>query len=476
MDVLTLTDYETRGTPDWWLMRLGLRLDARLPKLAEWRRWYTGEHPLPEGPRKATDAFREFQKSGRTNFTSAVVNSSTARMRVIGIEDATGRPDAEAWGWWQRNRLSSRQSQVYRTASMLSEAYVMVGAHPADATRPLITVEHPREVIVEHDPATRERAAGLKAWYDDALGRGRANLFLAPNIIVRYQTDERPAGRLPWNAEAWEPIEEPRTHGLASVPVVPFQCRPDLGEPPEPEFSGVIDIQTRINFGVFNRMVAERYSAFRQKNVTGHKFKRFTDPITGLEVVEQPFVPDPGGVWASEGKDTKFGEFSQTQLDGYLRAHEMDIRDLLVISRTPAYYYAGDLINIGSETLQALDLLHVAKVEEMTAEYAESWEDVYGLSSQVAGVERDYTMSEVRWQDPRQFNPSVVADMATKYHSIGYPLAIVAEKSGESPQRVQRIVSEAAAAQLSGAQALEMAAQARVEAQAPIPAVVDGGA
>jgi hypothetical protein len=51
---------------------------------------------------------------------------------------------------------------------------------------------------------------------------------------------------------------------------------------------------------------------------------------------------------------------------------------------------------------------------------------------------------ELRWADPRQLNPAVLADAATKKKAIGYPLAVLAEDLGESPQRVNRITSEAA--------------------------------
>lgn len=471
---MALTEHETTGSPDWWLLRLGRRLRDRRPDLAEWRDWYRGDHPLPQGPRKATEAYRDFQKRARTNFLGAVVDASVNRLRVLGVTDGQGRPDDDANRWWQQNRLDARQVQVYRTALALSESYAIVGPHPVDPKRPLITPEHPSEVIVDHDPATGERRAAVKAWYDDVARRGRANVWM-PDRIVRYVIEERGPGDLVWTDAAWTVLEAAE-HSLGAVPVVPFTCRPDLGERPEPEFAGVVDIQARVNFGVLNRMTAERYSAFRQKYVTGHKFKRRTDPMTGLEVIEQPFVPDPAALWASEGENTRFGEFSQTQLLDYLKAHEMDIRDLLVISRTPAYYYAGDLVNIGADTVNALDLLHVAKILEHQANFGESWEDVDGLAARVAGVERDYTMAEVRWADPRQFNPSVVADMATKYKSIGYPLSVIAEKSGESPQMVRRITSEAAADQLAAATALQLAGQANADAQAASGGGVNAGA
>lgn len=434
---------DTPETPDWWLLRLGRQLRERHKKLDVWWDWYRGDHPLPHVPAKAEHAFREFQRRARTNFLGTIASAPVHRMSVLGVTDGAGEEDREAWRWWQQNKLDSRQKLVYRTAMALGEGYVSVGSDPQDPRRPVITPEHPRQVIIEHDALGRP-AAALKAWHDDIYGVGRAEVHI-PGYLIRYRTpDDRPCGgRLPWGPDSWVQDGEPQKAG--DIPIVSFPCLPELGEEPEPLFARVIDIQDRINLGVLNRMTAERYSAFRQKWVTGHKFATRIDPVTGLTLAENPFVPSPGAVWASEGTDVKFGESSQTDLLGYLKTHESDVRDMLVITHTPAYYFASQLINISADTVNALDINHLAFVREQLATFGEAWEDVNSLAAGVAGVERDYTESEIRWQDPRQGNPAVMADMATKLKAVGYPLPVIAERLGESPQAIRRISSGQAA-------------------------------
>ncbi|MGW6531466.1 phage portal protein [Streptomyces venezuelae] len=443
---------DTPGSPDWWLLRLGRRKRDRRKDLDRWWNYYCGKHPLPSLPKNAAQAFLEFQRKSRTNFCRPVADAPVHRLQVLGVTSGDGNPDDDALRWWQANRLDSRQKQVYRTAMAQAQAYVIVGPHPTRTEEsgkpsPLITAEHPRQVIVEHSPATGERAAALKAWWDDIDRVGRAIVFL-PHGLQRYVTPERRGEQLPWGPESWVADGEFETHDLGAVPVVPFECRPNLMEEPEPEFAGVLDIQDRINLGVLNRMTAARYSAFRQGYVTGHKFRKRTDPATGLEVVEQPFVPGPSSLWASEGENVKFGQLDATDLSGFLKEHESDVRDMLVLSHTPAYYFASDLVNISADTVNALDVNHLAKVGEHQETFGESWEDVLALSAAQAGVERDYSQAEVRWADARRLNPSVIADAASKKHAVGYPLAILAEDMGESPQRVRRITSEAAGAAL----------------------------
>lgn len=443
---------DTPFSPDWWLIWLGRELRDRYKQLDTWTAFYKGNPPLPTGPEGAAQAYRDFQRKAKTNFLRFAVEASVHRMKAIGITDANGKPISEAWGWWQANRLDSKQKLVFRTALSLAESYAIVGPHPKDQRRPLITAEHPREVIVAHDPATGERMAALKAWWDRFERKGRAVVYL-PETIVKYETTSSwsPLRPLPWGPKNWGLVRDPENHDLGSVPVVPFQCVRELGEDPEPDFAPGMDIQERINLGMLNRMTAERYSAFRQKYVTGHKFKVITDSETGLPVldqdgrpqVEQPFKSHPGAVWASTGDQVKFGEFSQTDLLGYLKSHQADVLDLLTLTHTPAYYYTGDLINVSADTVTALDTNHLAKIEDYHDSMGESWEDVIGLAGRVADSSTDYSESEVRWKDPRQLNPAVLADRATKLKSIGYPLDVVAEDLGESPQRIKRITAGA---------------------------------
>ncbi|HCU49148.1 MAG TPA: hypothetical protein DGG94_04950, partial [Micromonosporaceae bacterium] len=287
------------------------------------------------------------------------------------LDDSAGNSDDQAWLWWQLNRLDARQRQICRTPLSQSIAYVMVGPRPKDRRRPLITAEHPSQVITADDPATGERLAGLKTWYDRltrvwracCVHAGAATRFISDAPSTSDTDSRRVAG-----IGSWKQIEQ-RPNPLGLVPIVPFPCRPDLGEEREAEFAGFLDTQDRINLGVLNRMTAGRYGAFRQKYVTGHKFKRRTDPETGLEIVESPFRPDPGALWASERENTKFEKFSQTELLGYLKSSEADIRTLFVLTATPAYYLPGDLINIGTDTVTALDTNYVAKVGEHQAFY-----------------------------------------------------------------------------------------------------------
>lgn len=445
--------------PDYMLLRLGRKLRKRQGVLDEWWRYYRGRPQLPQLPKKAEQAFIDFQRKSRTNFCGVIANASVHRLRALAVTGPDGEPDTDADRWWQLNRLDSRQKLVWRVAMAQSVGYMLVGEHPTQVEAngrpsPLITAEHPREAIVERDPETGEPYVGLKAMHNDIDGYGYAYVLYETESYEYRTTSRCTPNRLPWGPDSWEPLDDGVPHDLGRLPLVEFARMPDLGEDPEPEFAGAMDIQDRVNMGVLNRMAASRYSGFRQKWVRGHQFARKVDPSSGLTVVEQPFVPGPNNVWVSEGTDAQFGQLDATDLTGFLKEHASDVRDMLIISQTPAYYYAGDLVNIAADTVAALDILHVAKCREHIAAFGEGLEDVFALAAAQAGIEADYTEATVRWARPEYLSPAVRADAATKLKAIGYPLDVIAEDLDETPERVRRINASAAAAALLGASLL----------------------
>jgi hypothetical protein len=53
--------------PIEWLGRLGPRLLERRPRIDRWRRYYEGGQDLLQGPSRHRQAFKNFQKTARTD-------------------------------------------------------------------------------------------------------------------------------------------------------------------------------------------------------------------------------------------------------------------------------------------------------------------------------------------------------------------------------------------------------------------------
>lgn len=437
-------------TPLEWLGRLGHALVAREQRIHYWRRYYEGDQDLPAGPDQHKDAFRRFQALSRTNLCLLCAESMVHRLQVTGYRDNAGDTSGNpVWRLWQQAKLDARQYSAYRKALSRSAAYVTVGVDPRDTSRPRVTIEGPENVIVETDPAdTSRRLAALRLWHDSLAKRWMATLYL-PDERYHWQTvsefkyRERADLRLRWDPNQWELRADPG-RSFAEVPVVPF-LNGDEGETPVAEFDVGIDVQNRLNLTILNRLSAERYAAFRQRYMTNYETEE--DPITGLPL--SPFKPGTDQIWTvpppEPGQpETRVGDFAQTDTSQMLRGVEADMRAFAAVTLTPVYYLPGDLVNIGADSVAALDAGHVAKVRQRMALWGESWEEVLALMAQAAGISGDLSQGEVVWARPEAFQPAVVADYMSKLVAAQIPLPMVAEEVGWSPQRVDQLRAELA--------------------------------
>ncbi|GEL19351.1 phage portal protein [Pseudonocardia asaccharolytica] len=435
-------------SPVEWLGTLGPKLLARREKVEVWRRYYEGDHDLPVGPGQHKDAFIRFQKLARTNLCRLCAESMVHLTQVTGYRDVDSSDDA-VWRLWQQARLDGRQFGIWRKAYSRSAAYVVVGVDRRDRRRPLVTIEGPENVIVETDPAdARRRLAALRLWHDPLARRWFATVYL-PGWRYRYRTKAQyktaeVGGPLRFTPDRWEATAEP-ARSLAEVPVVPF-LNGDEGEEPAAEFAAGMDVQDRLNLTVLNRLTAERYGAFRQRGLLN--FDPEEDPVTGLPV--PPFNPGADAVWTVPppepgDPEPKLFDFAQTETSGILRGAEADMRAFAAITITPVYYLPGDLVNIGADAVAALAAGHQAKVRQRHAQWGEDLEEVMQLMADVAGLDRDLSNSEIVWARPENLNPAQVADYAVKLVGAKFPITMVAEEIGWSPQRVQQLRAELAA-------------------------------
>lgn len=433
-------------TPLEWLARLGPKLLERQELIEYWRRYYDGSQDLPAGPNQHAEAYKRFQRLARTNLCFLCAESRVHRTQVIGFRDVDG-PIDEVWKLWQSAKLDARQIGIWRKAYSRSAAYVIVGVDPRNVTRPRVTIEGPENVIVETDPADRSyRLAALRMWHDPILKRWLATIYL-PGVrhhwISRQEAKDAVAVRLKFSPDAWEARGEPG-RSLPDVPVVPF-LNGDEGEEPRAAFAPGIDVQNRLNLTLLNRLTAERYAAFRQRWITNYAPE--IDEVTGLAI--PPFKPGVDQTWTMPPPEpgepeSKFGDFQQTDTSQMLRGVEADMRAFAAVTLTPVYYLPGDLINIGADSIAALDAGHIAAVKQNMAAWGEGLEEVIQLMAGVAGLDRDLSQSEVVWARPENFQPAVVADFASKLRAAGVPLPMLAEEIGWTPQRVSQLRAEMA--------------------------------
>jgi hypothetical protein len=117
----------------------------------------------------------------------------------------------------------------------------------------------------------------------------------------------------------------------------------------------------------------------------------------------------------------QLGEFSQTQLDGYIKSREASIRHAAALSQTPAHELVGELVNLSAEALAAAEAGKDRKVDERTTILGEAHEQLNELVAHYTG-EQVPDGAEVHWRDTsaRAFSATVDA-LGKLTHMLGIP-------------------------------------------------------
>jgi hypothetical protein len=442
-------DYASRaGSPDWWLVRLGARLDQDRIRFNSLNNYWRGNHPLPFGNRKMREAYKKFQSQSKTNFCKLVAESVTERLKVTGFRTGSDPFDKKAWEWWQANHLDADSGLVHRAAIIMSRAYVIVGQNPANTQMPLVTGEDPRQVIHESAPDNRRnRLAALKTWWDDIQSRQMAVLYL-PDTIHYYRTRSTFADPPPgafgrdamaqWEVDLDEGEAGSATNILGEVPVVPFLASPDLEGGTLGEFEDVTPIQDRINQQILDRLVISAMQAYRQRWAVGVELEDENGNPT------DDFDPGADLLWNVSNEDAKFGEFQVTDLTGILKAVESDVQNLAAITRTPPHYLLGSISNASGDALAAAETGLSSKVTERSTEFGESWEMVYQLAGRVLGQEVPDT-AEVVWSNPQFRTLTEKAAASVQLMTAGVPWRARMEALDYTPVQIDQMQADRAA-------------------------------
>lgn len=448
-------------SPLEWLQRLLPKLEADRPSLMAYDNWYWGDHPVahipPELDRRYLTQFQQILEQSKANFMQLVIDAMSNRCRAQGFRLSAAndeQADQDAWTLWQASNMDAAHRLAIRDTFVKGRGALSVWFGDP---HPTIMVEDACQTIVEHEPGNRlKRAAALKVWIDDWTGDERANVYL-PNGIYKFRRTRPPeravttpitstvavavmpdAPKPPpdWEELPGEFVENP----VGIVPIIPLVARPDSNGRGHSEIEGVVAIQERINGTIFNRVLAGWFAAFRQKWATG-----VTIPEDANGNPVEPWNQAINRMFVDTDPNAKFGSFEATDIEQYLKAEEMDVKNIAAITFTPRHFLiqqgqepSGDAINSAEAGL-------IAKVLDREQYLSDSFEEAIRLARLFAGEKDSPVDSEIVWADPR--DPAIVeaarTDAVIKQFAGGLiSLTMAQEKLGYTPQQIQRMATD----------------------------------
>lgn len=442
------------------------RLMERSPRIRLYEDYYEGIHKLAFATSRFREVFGNLFHEFADNWMELIVDASVERLAIQGFRfgDGDGDSDADAWDIFRDNLLDAESDIAHTEAVKLGTSYLIVDdVERTDQGNPLITVEHPAQVIVSTANGNRRRrTSAVKCWTDES-GYVFANVYF-PDGIYRFQTNATVQDKDPvqwstlygrwypddfvavpaaflgndeaqWGPRAGMPFYTP--HSLEVVPVLPLMNNPSLKIGGRSDIAPIIPIQDAINKLVADMIIASEFASFHQRWATGIEFPK--DEETNEPIRRPDFLASVSRVWASEDPDTKFGQFEASDLGNYVKAIEMLIQHTAALTRTPPHYLLGQSGSFPSgDSLAATETGLVAKVGRKKTNFSPSWEEAIRLSFKVKGDARANQPAETVWADSEQRIRAARIDGALKMTTMGIPQDAIWEETGASPAQIRR--------------------------------------
>ena len=361
-------------------------------------------------PADAATEMRAFAEKSQTNYLPLVVDILAQSLSVVGYRGSETNENLAVWDEiWQPNAMDARQAGIIRGALEYGYSYGVV--LPGDPV-----------------PVLRGRSARQMrtAWGLDDVWPVQALDLISPTsrrfIDATHVYDLAPVA----SSSKWETVQV-WEHGLGVCPVVRFRSQilldPDM---PQGVVEPLIPVQSRIDETVFGLLTAQYFSAFHQRWVTGWSVP--TDPVSGAPVTMKTSVAK---LMAFEDPDVKVGQFSASDLKGYLDSKQSGVQDLAAIAQVPPQALLGHISNLSAEALAATNDGRDRRAGEIKVSLGESFEQFLRLGAAAAGdidAAGDES-SRVRWADTTARSLAQTVDALGKLTSLlGVPAEALWER------------------------------------------------
>lgn len=399
-------------TPVEMVEYLSGQLAAEHAELRKLDRYYEGKQPLKYMAPALQNELGDRITQLVINWPRMGVDAYENRLDIEGFRfPGQSKGDDRLWAMWQANDLDEVSQQAHLESLILKRSYAIVGPNPDEPEIPIITVEHPSQVITHHDPRTRKVLWGLKRWTDDD---DQLHSTLYTPDVDRFFAYEK--GK-------W--VQEDQTnHNRGFCSVVPLVNRPRMMKPRgTSELADVIPIADAANKMATDMMISGEYHAMPRRVWFGMSEDDFVDehgnPLSVWEKVA-------GREWATELNKGQDGadvvQFSEADLRNFHETIKLLAQVASQMLALPPHYlqFAGSN-PASADAIRSSEAQLVKRVERKQRVLGGAWEQVMRIACTIAGIEvkGDLRRLETVWRDASTPTVAQKADAAVKLYSQG---------------------------------------------------------
>jgi len=397
-------------------------------------RYYLGRHDLAFATEKFANAFGSQFREFALNLCPAVCEAARDKLKLTGFSTessgdsglSTREIESRASKIWHRNRMAVRAGELHKEALKCGDAYAIVW--PNAAGEAVIYPNKAANCTVIYDQESPGQIVLAAKYWHTIDKETRVNLYYAGRI-ERFVTKGSGGAILP-NADRFIPFEADGNPAVienpfGEVPVFHFANNADIGEPGRSELEPAIPIQDGLNKSVLDMLVAMEYCAYRQRWAAGIEIAYDND---GMPV--PPFSAGVDHLWVAEDPNTRFGEFSDANLEQFLKVKESFRIDIASVTGTPLHYLQPQNKTLASgEALKKSETRFIAKIRDRQNSFGRVWEDVMAFALRIEDIGTGVSLTAQR-EDPAPVTERELLENIRLKREIGLPRETALAEAG----------------------------------------------
>lgn len=422
-----------------WLGLLDAKRMGQLKNLKLLDAYYEGKQPLKYMAPALQAEFGERITQLIINWPRLGVDAYENRLDIEGFRlPGAESTDEELWRIWQDNDLDEVSPQAHLEALIARRSYVIVGPNEGDEKTPVISVEHPSQMMTYQDPRTREVVWGLKRWHDDSdPANPIEHAALYGQDVDRYYEMDKGSWRL----------ADERKHERGMCAVVPMVNRGRLMHPlGTSEFADVLPIADAANKMATDMMISGEFHAMPRRVWFGMKDEDFVDDDGKPVPVWSRLA---GREWAVEqklGEEVDVKQFTESDLAVFHNTIKLLAQTASQVLALPPHYMSFTTDNPASaDAIRSSEAQLVKRVERKQRTFGGGWEKVMRLARMIATGADDPDMRRVEtiWRDASTPTVAQRADAAVKLFNAGIvPLRQTREDMGYTDTQIKLMEKE----------------------------------
>lgn len=383
---------------------------ARLDEIDKWYRWNQDDIVAPKGATKEHKALLQIAK---TPWLGLVVTNVAQALYVDGYftpESSDDELTSTPWELWNSNDLDGRQGAIHRAALAYGQSYAtaLPGRKPDGTKTAVLRGVSPRKMLAFYaDPA--EDDWPVYVIRVDGVGDKRKIRVYDNEVIYTLSSD---AGTVT--------LDGAGAHEVGVCPVVRYSNMLDLDGRTDGEVEPFIPLAKRIDKTTYDRLLVQHFNSWKVRTVSG-----MAEPDTDLEKNLAKLRLAHDSILVSDSPDTKFDTLAETSMDGFIKAHETDIKTLAAATQTPVHSLVGDLINLSADAIAAARASLDAKVGERQKPFGKSHGQLLRTGAHIVGDEAAAAdvFARPTWQDTSIRSLGAAADALGKIATmLGVPV------------------------------------------------------